>query len=140
MMYSAGQGLGYDLSKHCVRQVEKEDIDRFDHIIAMDRQVCYSCDSFGNYSLQFKNALCFFILILYFAFCGMQNLRDLRELFPSEKHDKVSLFSKWDPEHTDKYDNRDVPDPYFCGGHANVVKLVEGGIEAIGKKLGMNLD
>eukprot|EP01138_Halocafeteria_seosinensis_P013572 gb/GECG01013861.1/.p1 GENE.gb/GECG01013861.1/~~gb/GECG01013861.1/.p1 ORF type:complete len:131 (+),score=12.41 gb/GECG01013861.1/:1-393(+) len=70
----------------------------------------------------------------------LQNLRDLRELFPKERQDKLSLFSKWDPENTDKYDKRDVPDPYFCGSHANVVKLVEGGVEAIGKKLGLKLD
>eukprot|EP01138_Halocafeteria_seosinensis_P013570 gb/GECG01013859.1/.p1 GENE.gb/GECG01013859.1/~~gb/GECG01013859.1/.p1 ORF type:complete len:172 (+),score=15.24 gb/GECG01013859.1/:1-516(+) len=106
MMYSAAQGLGYDLSKHRARQVRQEDCDRFDHIIAMDTQ----------------------------------NLRDLRELFPKERQDKLSLFSKWDPENTDKYDKRDVPDPYFCGSHANVVKLVEGGVEAIGKKLGLKLD
>ena len=65
----------------------------------------------------------------------VQNFKDLKRLFPEEKHDKVSLFAKWDPEHKDDYDDYNVPDPYFCGGHAKVVALVSNGVDAIGKKL-----
>ncbi len=55
------------------------------------------------------------------------NMQDLKRLFPSSAHSKLRMFCSFCPDEGVV----DVPDPYYEGGHAGVVALVEKGAQGI---------
>ena len=55
------------------------------------------------------------------------NERDIKRVLPRATHHKVRLFCSLLPDE----DVQDVPDPYYEGGHAGVVSLVERGVDAL---------
>lgn len=59
------------------------------------------------------------------------NMHDLKRLLAPEHHSKLSMFCSYCPEEG----VTDVPDPYYEGGHAGVVALVEKGVEGIIEQL-----
>lgn len=55
------------------------------------------------------------------------NMEDLVELLPAAAHSKLRMFCSYCPEEG----VTDVPDPYYEGGHAGVVALVEKGVAGL---------
>ena len=55
------------------------------------------------------------------------NMEDLKALLPSAHHSKLRMFCSYCPEEG----VTDVPDPYYEGGHAGVVALVEKGVAGL---------
>jgi protein-tyrosine phosphatase len=67
----------------------------------------------------------------YIIAMDASNMDDLKRLFPTPMHSKLHMFCSFCPDegHTD------VPDPYYEGGHAGVVQLVEKGVQGMLKTL-----
>ena len=67
----------------------------------------------------------------YIIAMDTSNMQDLQKLFPPAAHGKLHMFCSFCPEEG----VTDVPDPYYEGGHAGVVALVEKGAQGIIDKL-----
>ena len=67
----------------------------------------------------------------YIIAMDTSNMQDLKRLFPEAAHDKLHMFCSFCPDEGVV----DVPDPYYEGGHAGVVSLVEKGAQGIIDKL-----
>lgn len=111
-MQNAAAKAGYDLSTHIAQQVE---------------WVGWYISVFTSQQVHSTHCHEFDFLIAM----DRENLSDMKSFFPTETHSKFRLFS----EFLTKHDCVDVPDPYYEGGHAGVIKIVEDGVDGIIEQL-----